>query len=160
MAPASFPRRPVEQKICSIKRDWDKQSRDYLHVHVYVYGEITHTQSKLYKTYAVTQCFMLLAAWCIASKSILYNRKFLYPPYFRTISYTSHIVRKLGRYKNLSQLSFEPLLYMYAAHSLPCRSSCTKISTVRKTCLWLCKKFFMPENLLLYSKTPSTSKAL
>ena len=36
-------------------------------------------------------------------------------------------------------------------HSLSCRSSCTKISTVRKACFWLCPKFFMYENLLLYS---------
>ena len=83
--------------------------------------------------------------------AILYNRKISYTPYFCTISYTSHFVRKLGLYKNLSQLSFEPLLYMYAAHNLPCTSSCTKISTVRKACLWLCTKVIMYENLLLYS---------
>ena len=54
-------------------------------------------------------------------------------------------------YENLYELIYAPLLYMYAVHSLSCRSSCTKISTVRKACYWVCTKFFMYENLLLYS---------
>ena len=51
------------------------------------------------------------------NRQLLYNRKFSYTPYFRTISYTSHFLRKLIPCENLYQLSYAPLLHVRCTQS-------------------------------------------